>query len=190
LFEHTGTSEEVTAMWERLLLAIDQFESGQTALKFTAGLAAANGADGKVIHIREVSRWARIPPLETPTDASHLVDQAAVSLRLAGISADGRASSLPEDLVERRILEESMSWICDAIVMGTRRLHGISHLSGRGVRETVFRLSVLPVIAVPTRLNNVIVSPRKFRDSPADTLAPAPRNQEPVSDTELLGWND
>jgi hypothetical protein len=46
-------------MWDRLLLAMDQYESGQAALTFTAGLAAATGTDVRIIHIRELSRLAR-----------------------------------------------------------------------------------------------------------------------------------
>jgi hypothetical protein len=49
--------------------------------------------------------------------------------------------------------------MCDAIVLGTRRLHGIGRLSGRGVREQVLRLSPLPVIASPTPLTNAIHIP-------------------------------
>jgi nucleotide-binding universal stress UspA family protein len=150
-------------MWDRLLLAIDQYESGQTALEFTAGLAAATGTDVRVIHVRELSGLARVPPLESPAEAESLVDQAVFSLRLAGIGAEGRACSLPEDHVARRIVEESLYWVCDAIVLGTRRLRGVSRLSGRGVRDRILRLSPLPVIAAPTPLCNGIHSSSRLR---------------------------
>jgi nucleotide-binding universal stress UspA family protein len=146
-------------MWDRMLLAIDQYDSGQTALGFTAGLAVATATDVRVIHVRELSRLARVPPLESPSEAEALVDRAVLTLRLAGIGAEGCTCSLPEDQVPRRIVEESMYWVCDVIVVGTRRLRGISRLSGRGVRERILRLSPLPVIAAPTPLTNRIHSP-------------------------------
>ena len=163
-------------MWERLLCAIDQFEPGQTALGFTAGLAAATGADVRVIHVRELSKWARVPPLETPAEARALVDEAVFVLRLAGVRTEGRSCSLPEDQVARRIVQESMHWMCDAIVLGTRRLHGVSRLSGRGVRERVLRLSLLPVIAAPTPLEYPTYrskgSPSPARDRCDDRTSP------------------
>jgi nucleotide-binding universal stress UspA family protein len=150
-------------MWDRLLLALDQFESGQTALKVSGRLAVATGAEVRVIHVRQLSKWARVPPLETPAEAKSLVDEAVLALRLLGIGAEGRACSFPEDQVAHRIVEESMWWMCDAIVLGSRRLHGMSRITGRGVRERVLRMSVLPVIAAPTPLHNGIYSPANLR---------------------------
>ena len=56
-------------VWDRLLFAIDQFESGQSALDFVAGVASANDASVRVLHIREVPRMAHAVPLESPADA-------------------------------------------------------------------------------------------------------------------------
>ena len=152
----------VVVMWDRLLFAMDQYESGQTALEFTAGLAGATGTDVRVIHVRELSGLARVPPLENPDEANSLVEQAVFALRLAGVGAEGRACSLPEDQVARCIVEESLYWVCDAIVVGTRRLRGISRLSGHGVRDRILRLSPLPVIAAPTPLTNGFHSPGRM----------------------------
>jgi nucleotide-binding universal stress UspA family protein len=154
-------------MWDRVLFAIDQFESGQVALKFAIGLADATGAEVRVLHIREISRWARVPPLETPAEAELLVQQAVFALRIAGVGAEGLACSLPEDQVAKRIIEEARRWSCDAIVLGTRRLHGIHRLSGRGRREQILRASPLPLIAAPTASVNAIYSPPRLR--PATT---------------------
>jgi nucleotide-binding universal stress UspA family protein len=145
-------------MWNHLLFAIDRYESGQTALGFTAGLARATGSDVRVLHIRELSKWARVPPLETPDQADRLVAEAVETLRQAGVVADGRSYSCLEDLVAQRIVEESAYWLCDAIVVGTRRLRGLSRLSARGVRERVLRLSIVPVVAAPTPLINGVYS--------------------------------
>jgi nucleotide-binding universal stress UspA family protein len=156
-------------MWNRLLFAIDQFESGQVALTFTAGLANSTGAEVRVLHVRELSRWARVPPLETPAESELLVQQAVFSLRFAGVGAEGLACSTIEDRVAERIIEEADRWSCDAIVLGTRRLHGIHRLSGRGRREQILRASPLPVIAAPTPSTNAVHSPARLRPAAVGT---------------------
>src|ERR1035438_3577345 len=98
-------------MWDRLLLAIDQFDSGQAALDFTTGFAAASGADVRVFHARELSTCTRVPPLETAADARFIVDEAVFRLRLASIGAEGRACSAREEQVASRIVDEaSRKW--------------------------------------------------------------------------------
>ena len=86
-------------MWDRLLFAIDQFESGQTALEFVAGVAAANDASVRVLHIREVPRMARVLPLETPAEAEDLVRDAVHSLQMRGVAAEGRSVSVLQEHV-------------------------------------------------------------------------------------------
>jgi hypothetical protein len=72
-----------------------------------------------------------------------------------------------------------MIWLCDAIVLGTRRLRGLDRLSGRGVRERVLRLSPLPVIAAPTPLTNAMHVPSSFGDH---GLGPADRRSSQSGD--------
>jgi nucleotide-binding universal stress UspA family protein len=167
-------------MWNRLLFAIDQFESGQVALKFTTGLANSLGAEVRVLHIREISKWARVPPLETPAEAELLVQQAVFSLRIAGVGAEGLACSTLEDRVAERIIEESRRWTCDAIIVGTRRLLGIHRLSGRGRREQILRASALPLLAAPTPSTNAIHSPARLR--PAAVVGSQHRIPPPAID--------
>jgi len=143
-----------------LLFAVDQFESGQTALGFVAGVASANDASVSVLHIRELSRAI---PLETPAEAEDLVRDVVCSLQSLGVAAEGRSSSVHQDHVARRIVKEASLWECQAIVLGSRRLQGISRLSGRGVRERVLRLSPLPVLVAPSALSNQIFWPPRFR---------------------------
>lgn len=150
-------------MWQRLLFAIDQFESGQTALRFTSELAARTGAQVRVLHIRQLSKWARVPPLETIAEADSLVQEALLRLQLAGVYADGLACSAPDDFVAAKIFAEAGSCMCDAIVLGSRRLHGIERLSGRSVRDKLLRLTPLPIVVAPTPLENAIYKPVRFR---------------------------
>jgi nucleotide-binding universal stress UspA family protein len=121
-------------MWSRLLLAIDQYDSGQIALQFTIGMARNIGTDVWVIHVREVSRLSAVLTLENSHEAHSLVEKALVSLRMAGVNAEGRIRTLPEGRVAHAVVEESAIHGSDAIVLGARRLSGISRVSGRGVR--------------------------------------------------------
>jgi nucleotide-binding universal stress UspA family protein len=149
-------------MWDHLLLAIDQIDSGQVALDYTTGLATKSGATVTVFHARELSNLVRVPPLETATDAQLLVNEAVGHLRGAGCRAGGRVTSVRERSVASRIVEEATHWKCDAIVLGSRRLRGMSRLSGWGVRERILRLSPLPVIVAPTPL---LIGKQRAKDS-------------------------
>lgn len=148
-------------MWNRLLCAIDQYESGQSALEFVRGVAAASQAEVRILHIRELSNWARVPPLETRADAQQVVEAAVFALQIAGVGAEGRSRSELHDRVAQCIVQESLRFECDAIVLGSRRLRGVARLSGWGTRERVLRLSPLPVIVAPTPVSNGIVSRSK-----------------------------
>ena len=150
-------------MWDRLLLAIDQYESGQSALEFAAGVASANDAGVRVLHIRELSRMARVLPLESPGDAEELVREAVSSLQSSGVPSEGRSCSVLQEHVARRIVQEAVLWECQGIVLGSRRLRGISRVSGRGVRERILRLSSLPVLVTPAGESNGIFWPSRLR---------------------------
>ena len=150
-------------MWDRLLCAIDEFESGQTALDFVAGIASENDASVRVLHIREVPKMARVLPLESPAEAEELVRDAVSSLRMRGIAAAGRSCSVFQEQVAGRVVNEAVLWECQAIVLGSRRLRGLSRFSGSGVRERILRSSCLPVLVAPAAESNEIYWPPRFR---------------------------
>jgi nucleotide-binding universal stress UspA family protein len=152
-------------MWSSLLFALDQYESGQRALEFVKDLAVANGCSVRVLHVREFSHLGRVPPIETQADAEELVADAVFRLRMHGVGAGCRARSSLRDGVAERIVEEAMYHECDAIVLGSRRLHGYTRLSAQGVRERVLRLSDLPLIIAPTCTVNGFVSHSSLGDS-------------------------
>jgi nucleotide-binding universal stress UspA family protein len=173
-------------VWNRLLCAIDQFESGQSALDFVAGLAATNDASVRILHIREVSRMARAVPLETPIEADLLVREAVHLLGRVGTAAEGRSCSVLQEHVARRIADEAVHWDCQAIVLGSRRLRGIARLSGRGVRERILRFSSLPVLVAPAAESNRIYWPPRFRSEQGEPVAPVDRNaRRATDDTEI-----
>jgi nucleotide-binding universal stress UspA family protein len=143
-------------MFARLLLALDQFDAGRTALDFTTGLAVANGSEVTVVHVREMSFNPRVPPLESSVDAEFLVHEAVSTLRLAGVTAHGMAFSERSELVARRINEAAVETRSDAIVLGSRRLKGFDRLTRHGVREKLIRLSALPVLTAPAPITDQV----------------------------------
>jgi nucleotide-binding universal stress UspA family protein len=157
-------------MWDRILLALDQYESGESALRMTTRLASVHKSEVRVIHIRELSKWARVPPMETSDQADLLVQDAVFALRVAGVGAEGRSCSLFTDHLAQQIVDESIAWFCDAIILGTRRLRGVERLSGHGIREQVLRLSPLPVIAAPTPLRVATHRPPRIWPAGSDRL--------------------
>lgn len=137
----------------KILLAIDQFEDGCAAVDVTVGIASVTQAKVHVVHVREVPRSLRVPPLETEQEAQTVVDGAVAILRAAEIEAEGTAISDRETRVARRIVEGAASNHCDAIVLDSLRLRGIQSIMGHGTRERVLRLSPLPVVVTPPSLS-------------------------------------
>jgi hypothetical protein len=72
----------------------------------------------------------------------------------------------PEDLIASRIFGEARCRMCDAIIVGSRRLHGMHRLSGRNIRGRILRLTSLPVLVAPTPLHNGIHKPLRFGSIP------------------------
>ncbi|MGA3146839.1 MAG: universal stress protein [Acidimicrobiales bacterium] len=136
-----------------LLLAIDQFDSGQAAIDFTIGFAGRSRADVRVFHVRELSRFLRMPPLETVMEAEALVDEAVLRLQTAGVKAEGRVRSGRENDIGHLVVEEATAVACNAIVLGSLRLRGAQRIANHGVRECVVQHTSLPVIITPTALS-------------------------------------
>jgi nucleotide-binding universal stress UspA family protein len=139
-------------MWDRLLLAMDQSDTGQAALSMAVGLAAASGAGVVVLHVRERSPYLQVPPLETMVEARALVGDAVAELGLDGIRAHPVVRSAGQHQVAGLIVREAATWACGAIVLGSTRLRGLRRINGTGVRERVIRSSPLPVLLAPPAL--------------------------------------
>ncbi|MGD1011059.1 MAG: universal stress protein [Acidimicrobiales bacterium] len=137
-------------MQNTYLLAVDQFDSTETALEFAASLVVATASEIRVVHVREVPavRGGALP-LETTEDARAVIEHALAFLTGRGIRASGRVVTGLETQVPAIIVQEAADRECQAIIMGSRRLHGLGRLAGHGVRSHVLRLTVLPVMTAP-----------------------------------------
>lgn len=149
-------------MWERLLLALDQYEPGENALSFAAAIAQIHGSSVQVLHVRELSRLARVNPIDTVAKAEQFVAEAVDSLGRRGLSCDGRVISVLREHTAHEIVEEAEFLMCDAIVLGSRRLAGFDRLSGKGTRERVLRLTFLPVLVAPGPLSPHFTNSRRL----------------------------
>ena len=136
-------------MWDRLLLSMDQFDSGQNALAMALGMAPRSGASVVVLHVRERSTMMQVPPLETLAEARSLVDRSVAALERAGVDSCGIVASVDPHHVARQIVDEAKAWGCDAIIVGSTRLRGIRRIAGSGVRDRILRTSSLPVFVAP-----------------------------------------
>jgi nucleotide-binding universal stress UspA family protein len=139
-------------VWDRVLVAMDEFEAGQAALALGAGLARSTGASVVVLHVREVTPLRRGAQLLTSGEAGRLVEEAVTSLRSTGIDATGVLSKVRQNRTARTIVAEAESWGCDAIVLGSARRRGPSRLVGGGIRERVLRRSPATVLTAPSPL--------------------------------------
>ncbi len=174
-------------MLNRLLLALDQFDTGQAALEFTGQVAHATHASVRVLHVRELEMLGRVPALETVEEAERLVREAVFRLRLNGVPADGRVRSLRDQQVACGIAEEADWWQCDAIVLGSRRLHGVNRLAGHGVRERVLRQSLIPVLVAPTPGAVEVDHVGEPLDTCERLRTPSPRRQRHRRNTGRFG---
>lgn len=140
-------------MFHRLLLAMDDSPAGQTAVSFTAGLAAGSGAAVRVLHVTQYRGGGPGLPGETGEETPGLVADAVMELLLAGVEATGLARVTTWFGVADRIAEEAHEWAADAIVVGSHRHRGARRFAGHRVREDLTRLTTLPVLIAPAPLH-------------------------------------
>jgi len=136
----------------RILVAIDQFDAGRSALMFTAGMASRTGASVRIVHVVEhyPTRLGGPSTMESPEEASRLMEDAGIDLAHAGIDTSVSVRATGVEQVADTIADEATRWGAGIVVLGSRRLHGSRRVSGRGVRDKLIRAVDLPVVvAVP-----------------------------------------
>jgi nucleotide-binding universal stress UspA family protein len=139
-------------MFKRILLAIDDTDSGQVAISFTIALANTEGASVRVMHVNEFQLGGRGFTVETSEEASRLLDHAVYQLLSAGVEASGIVALATCFSVSQRIVDEAHEWAADVIVLGSRRRGHLGRFLGNKVPEKVTRLSELPVLTAPAPL--------------------------------------
>ncbi|HEY3843849.1 MAG TPA: universal stress protein [Acidimicrobiales bacterium] len=138
-------------MFDRILLALDNAESGDTAVSFTSALARRLDSEVRVVHVNELLVGGRGYAAETELEAMNVVDTATARLRGAGVPADGVHYLANCFTIDSRIAESALEWGADVIVFGSKRRRLLPRF-GTGMRERVTVLTGLPTLTAPAPL--------------------------------------
>ena len=139
-------------MFERILLAIDETSAGDTAVSFATALARGSRGRVHVVHANLLLVGGRGVAVETPAQASGVVDGAVAQLRAAGVEATGEVLTATMFDVAVRIAGVSERMDADTVVLGSQRRRRLGRLAGRGVRDRLIRATGLPVVTAPSPL--------------------------------------
>jgi nucleotide-binding universal stress UspA family protein len=138
-------------MFDHIVLGIDGSAHAARATEVTAELAKAVGSEVLVLHVLEriaASKGAPATDLETPRDASSLVDEAAARLRAEGIKAKGKVVMAPSGRIVPEILGVAEDARADLIVVGSRGLSDFSGLLVGSVSHKLIQHAACPVLVV------------------------------------------
>jgi nucleotide-binding universal stress UspA family protein len=144
-----ATEKEVSAMFERILLAANGSPSSRKAVEVAADIGQKYRAEVVVLHVRE----QQITPfgayeVEQPDAATDFVEETVRTLKDVGVSARGEVQTAPTGGVPRVILELAKELDAGLIVMGSR---GVSEWEGlflASVSHRVLHLAESPVFVV------------------------------------------
>lgn len=142
-------------MYKRILVAIDDSDTANVALRHAIGLARQQGARLRLVTVVDES-GLDVSPYQTDL-WNERIKAARALLRKSLATASDEHVKADTKLVEmegvgRRIAEfivrEAKSWPADLTVLGTHGRRGFSHLFLGSVAEGVIRLSTGPVLLV------------------------------------------
>jgi len=132
-------------MFERILLAVDGSDHSKKAVVAAAELARNSHGEVHVIHVHEVGV---IAPVETPSEASDLVNGVVTELRQSGVKAEGTATSAHTGQAAPAILSAANTLDAGLIVMGTRGLSDFSALLLGSMAHKIIHHADRPVLLV------------------------------------------
>ena len=136
-------------MFERILLAVDGSETSLRAVPVTAETAQRFGAEVTVLHVREHEySWGSDIDLETPDEATELVDGIVRQLKDDGVSARPEVRRVVLGLAPQEILSVAEEIDAQLIVMGTRGLTDWAGLLLGSVAHKVVHHATCPVLLV------------------------------------------
>jgi nucleotide-binding universal stress UspA family protein len=136
-------------MFERIVLAVDGSEPAQRALPVAADLASKYGSEVIAVHVLE-QQLGRGGPIafETTEEATRVADDAARTLKDAGVSARAEARAALAGRAAQEIMDVAASEDAGLIVMGSRGMSDWQGLLIGSVAHKVVHLSSVPVLIV------------------------------------------
>lgn len=136
-------------MFERIVLAVDGSETSLKAVPVARETAERFGSEVTVLHVREHEfSWGSDIDLETPDEASELVDGIVRELKDGGVSARPEVRRVVLGLAPQEILRVADELDAQLIVMGTRGLTDWAGLLLGSVAHKVVHHATCPVLLV------------------------------------------
>ena len=154
------------AMYERILVAIDESDTSELALREAIALAKDQNAILRLVHAVD----ATPPPYMTTSPLSvqfsladyqkalqeageKLLATRATTAREAGVSVDTKLITvrMPGERIHEVIEEQSKQWPADLVVVGTEGRRGFKRLMIGSVAEGLVRISTKPVLLIRGR---------------------------------------
>jgi nucleotide-binding universal stress UspA family protein len=136
-------------MFERIVLAVDGSKPAQRAVPVAADIASKYGSEVIAIHVVE-QQLGRGGPIayDTTEEASRVADDAARSLKDAGVSARAEARAALAGRAAQEIMDLATSEDAGLIVIGSRGMSDWQGLLIGSVAHKVLHLSSVPVLIV------------------------------------------
>jgi nucleotide-binding universal stress UspA family protein len=137
-------------MFQRILLAIDEDESGDEALRAVTALARAFSSEVTVFHVRERTVTS-VATIEKESIPESFAFGRAVAARLtaAGVKAAAVVDTSEHDRLARLILERAEALHADLIVIGAHRHHSLRERLFGDMGRTLAHQTRCPVLLMP-----------------------------------------
>lgn len=145
-------------MFKRILVAVDDSQTGAAALQAAIGMAKTFDAQLRIVHAVDITNINRGTEFPDYPDGPQRIDQhgqdilrgAETIATVAGLAADTHLITI--DSLKLRIPEAiaayAEAWPADLIVVGTHGRRGLSRLFLGSVAEGVARVASKPVLLV------------------------------------------
>jgi nucleotide-binding universal stress UspA family protein len=143
-----------TAMYDKLLVAIDHSEVTDRVLDAARDLALLSGGEVTVLHLREREVMGKAPGapglagLETSEESKADIDAAVAKLTAAGVRARGEVRATIFGYAAREILDEARKLDAGAIIMGSRGRGDLAGLLLGSTAHKVIHLADRPVLVI------------------------------------------
>jgi nucleotide-binding universal stress UspA family protein len=136
-------------LFERIVLAVDDWDQARGALAAAIDLAAKSRGEVLIVHVHDIGLVSReTVDLKTQSEPRRLTEAAVEVLTRKGAEARDRLEVAKSAGVAREILHAARDFGADTIVLGSRRLGGFAGLPLGSVAHRVIQQADCPVVVV------------------------------------------